>query len=111
MVKEQIKTRLMVTLPREIAYKVREQAEAENRSISNMVQTILLDYYHYREEEEEMVRNADGRKINYDAAVNLMDDDLREEIHAEIAPCSNQKFFDTYVERHREKFGESFCVD
>ena len=42
-------TRLMVTLPREIAKKVKEKAEKENRTISNTVQTIILDYF---EEEE-----------------------------------------------------------
>lgn len=38
-------TRLMVTLPKEIADKVREEAEKENRTMSNMVQTIILDFF------------------------------------------------------------------
>ena len=38
-------TRLMVTLPKEIAEKIREQAEKENRTISNMVQTIILEHF------------------------------------------------------------------
>ena len=42
-------TRLMVTLPREIAKKVKEKAEKENRTVSNAVQTIILEYF---EEEE-----------------------------------------------------------
>ena len=42
-------TRLMVTLPRERAEKVREKAEKENRTISNTVQTIILDYFEKEE--------------------------------------------------------------
>lgn len=56
------------------------------------------------------VVNEYGVEINYDAAVELMDDELREEIHSEMAPCSDQEFFDEYVRRHREKFGEEFAV-
>lgn len=52
------------------------------------------------------VVNGYGVEINFDMAVNLMDDDLREKLHAELAPCSEQKFFDEYAERHAEKYGE-----
>jgi len=44
--------------------------------------------------------NEYGKEINYAVAENLMDDDLREEIHRELAPCSE------YAKRHEEKFGE-----
>lgn len=33
----------------------------------------------------------------------------REEIHAELAPCKDQAFFDAYCERHEKKFGEVFA--
>lgn len=36
--------------------------------------------------------NEYGKEINYAVAENLMDDDLREEIHRELAPCSEQEF-------------------
>ena len=41
----------------------------------------------------------------------MMDDDIREELHQELAPCSEQEFFDAYCERHREVFGEDFVCD
>ena len=44
-------TRIMVTLPEEIAEKVKEQAKKENRSLSNFVQTIILNYYANQEKE------------------------------------------------------------
>lgn len=39
-----------------------------------------------------------------------MDDDIREELHAKLAPCTEQVFFDEYVKAHREKFNEDFVV-
>ena len=57
---------------------------------------------------ESKVRTSGGKLIDLDAAVMLMDDDLRDEVHADIAPCTDQKFFDEYCKRHEEKFGEEF---
>ncbi len=48
--------------------------------------------------------------VDFDAAVNLMDDDLREQVHAELAPCTNQEFLDRYVVLHRKKYGKEFTV-
>lgn len=57
------------------------------------------------------VEDEDGHLVDYDAAVEMMDDDLREELHREMAPCSNQAFFDAYVKAHAEKFnGEKFQI-
>ena len=52
------------------------------------------------------VKNFYDVEIDYDVAVNLMDDDLREEIHADLAPCTGQEFFDEYTKRHEIKFDE-----
>lgn len=52
----------------------------------------------------------DGREVDYDVCVNFMDDEIREELHAEIAPCTEQEFLDAYVERHAEKYGEEFEI-
>lgn len=49
-------------------------------------------------------------EVVYSAAVSLMDDDLREQIQQELAPCSRQQFMDAYVKAHREKFGEELHV-
>lgn len=46
----------------------------------------------------------------YDSAVELMDDDIREELHREIAPCSDLEFLTEYVKRHYAKYGEYFTV-
>lgn len=55
-----------------------------------------------------LVQNTFGYEIDFEAAVNLMDDDLREKLHAEIAPCSEQEFFTAYEAAHAEKYGEEW---
>lgn len=54
------------------------------------------------------VINKSGTQINYDAAVQLMDDEIREELHAQLAPCTDQEFFTAYEAAHEEKFGEEW---
>jgi hypothetical protein len=51
-----------------------------------------------------------GEQVDFDACVNLMDDDLRELVHRDIAPCSDQQFLDEYCKRHFDKYGEDFTL-
>jgi len=51
-----------------------------------------------------------GEQVNYAVAVALMDDDLREELHLDLAPCSEQEFLDEYAKAHKAKYGEEFRV-
>lgn len=52
-----------------------------------------------------------GYEVDFAACVNLMDDDIREELHAEMAPCSEQEFLDAYIEAHAAKYdGEEFEI-
>lgn len=46
----------------------------------------------------------------YNAAVELMDDEIREELNAKLAPCSDIEFLEAYAEKHFEKYGEEFEV-
>ena len=34
----------------------------------------------------------------FDQLVALMDDDIREQVHRELAPCSNEEFLSRYLE-------------
>lgn len=54
------------------------------------------------------VINMNGTEINYEAAVELMDDEIRESLHFEIAPCTEQEFFTSYEKAHAEKYGEEW---
>lgn len=46
-----------------------------------------------------------GKAVDFDAAAQYMDGDLREDLHNRLAPCSNQKFFEAYAAAHADKFG------
>nr|DAE10204.1 MAG TPA: hypothetical protein [Myoviridae sp. ctzS633] len=52
------------------------------------------------------VINKNGTAIDFDAAVSMMDDDIRESVHAELAPCTEQEFFAAYEIAHAAKYGE-----
>lgn len=53
------------------------------------------------------VKNKYGREIDFDAAVNIMDDEVREQVAA--SGCVNeQAFFDVYCYYHLIVFGEDF---
>lgn len=51
-----------------------------------------------------------GTEFDFDAAVNLMDDDIREDIH-DIGTGDEQSFFDAYCAAHLAKFGSEFVVN
>jgi hypothetical protein len=54
------------------------------------------------------VSNLSGSQIEFNAASRLMDDDLREELHGELAPCTEQEFFTAYELAHSRRFGEEW---
>ena len=58
-----------------------------------------------------IVINSNDASIDYDAAVELMDDNLREEVAADLAPCTEQEFFTEYCKRHAAKFGAPWELD
>ena len=39
-----------------------------------------------------------------------MDDDIREAVHADMAPCSSRDFLAEYIKRHYEAYGEIFTI-
>lgn len=54
------------------------------------------------------VINSAGTEIDYNAVVNYMDDEIRETLHEELAPCTEQEFFTAYEKAHLEKYGEEW---
>ena len=53
------------------------------------------------------VINRDNHEVDYAAAVNAMDDEIRETLHAR-GYDDPQKFFDAYCAAHDEKYDEEF---
>ena len=56
------------------------------------------------------IRNQYNVAIDFDTAVNMMDDAIREQIHAEGIDDA-QQFFDTYAAAHFDKYGEAWELD
>lgn len=56
------------------------------------------------------VINQNGTEIDFEAAVSLMDDEIREDLNRELAPCTEQEFFKAYEKAHEEKYGEEFQI-
>ena len=48
--------------------------------------------------------------VDFEAAAMLMDDEIREELNSELAPCGEQEFIDAYAKAHAEKYGEEFEI-
>ena len=57
------------------------------------------------------ITNQSGYELDYDTAVQLMDDDLREDIHLNLAPCTEQEFFDAYAAAHLVKYGYDWALN
>lgn len=50
-----------------------------------------------------------GKQIDFQAAVALMDDEIREQAH-QLVTGDEQVFLDCYCSLHEQKFGEAFVV-
>lgn len=51
------------------------------------------------------VTNINGKEIDFEAAVTLMDDDIREMLHNSQEWADDQEFFTAYEKSHEEKYG------
>ena len=55
--------------------------------------------------------NRSGKEFtpdHWDAIVNMMDDEIREDLHSKLAPCTDQVFFTAYEDAHEAKYGEEW---
>lgn len=55
------------------------------------------------------IKTSNGVTVDFEAAVNMMNDELREFVHAyHCEGTSPQEFFDIYATVHFENLGEDF---
>ena len=47
---------------------------------------------------------------NWETTAAMMDDDIREALHAKLTPCTKEEFLAAYMEAHEEAFGEEFTI-
>lgn len=53
-----------------------------------------------------IIINKNGRELDFTSATLLMDNEIREALHAELAPCSEQEYFTEYEKRHEDRFNK-----
>jgi hypothetical protein len=53
-----------------------------------------------------IVFNESGTEVDYEKALDYMEDNLKEEICKRISPCSVQQFFSAYEEAPRKRYGK-----
>lgn len=83
-------------IERKKAQEIKSNAETEEAKEENRPMTVI---------------NSWGTEVSYELSVQMMDDDIREALHAEIAPCTDQEFFDAYAKAHKQRFGEEWEPD
>lgn len=44
--------------------------------------------------------------VDFDVLVEYMDDEIREDVHNRLSPCTEQEFTDEYEKLHRAKYGD-----
>lgn len=54
------------------------------------------------------VKNRHNRETDYDIAVYIMGPELREQIHREFAPCSDQEFYNEYSKAYLKKYNKEW---
>ena len=55
------------------------------------------------------VLSENDRAVDFELATTYMDNEIREELHTQLAPCEDQTFFIAYEKKHWEKYNESFA--
>ncbi|NLC28572.1 MAG: hypothetical protein GX780_07355 [Campylobacteraceae bacterium] len=56
------------------------------------------------------VLNKRGYVLSFNATLQFMDDELREDLHLALAPCPAQRFLTCYEVQHEKKFGEEWFL-
>ena len=51
-----------------------------------------------------------GDAIDMDIVAHYMDDDIREDLHMQLAPCDPQVFVDAYCAAHYKVYEEEFAI-
>lgn len=55
------------------------------------------------------VLSENDRAVDFELATTYMDDEIREELHTQLAPCEDQLFFIAYEKKHWEKYNKPFA--
>lgn len=76
-----------------------------NKKLAEYLNVDEEDYYSMTDNMKKLLN------LGMDVIAKYMDDDIREQVHNELAPCSDEEFLEKYMELHYEKYGEEFQVN
>lgn len=62
----------------------------------------------YNDKGRVMVLNEWDVVFDFEDAAGYMVDEIREDLHYELAPCAPQEFFDAYIAAHAERCNEEW---
>jgi hypothetical protein len=120
---EKGKDNIVTTTKKSVAYRISKQAENHlNRivKLTGMTKTAAVELAiaklslslslggNMDNRQANIITNARGKEIDFDAALNLMDDDLRERLTNEREWDSDRQFFLAYCVAHEKAFSEEF---
>ena len=94
---------------RKKSLKSKESENIHNRSY--VVHKRQLYYNQKGKEVKQMktIKDYNGNNIDFEAAVMLMDDEIREQLHG-TGIEDEQEFYNAYCEKHYEKYNEEFEI-
>lgn len=129
----------MYLIDGETGYKVVSTIANHGMSVEEMFELSNFRLHAWESDDDQLISEATGKDVNawytqlvivdsdvydhieaareiiergcYDAAVELMDDDIRDDLAAEIAPCPKLQFLAEYMAMHKAFFGEEFKVN
>lgn len=71
------------------------------------IEAYFGDYFEdYQQQAQAMMDTYD-----WDTIVHYMDDEIREDIHIALAPCTDEHFLLAYMMDHTAKYGEEFIIN
>lgn len=77
-------------------------SEVDGDQVTTINVTPGLDMGHeYLEDLDTVLENLETNEIDIDKVALYMDDDIREAVHADLAPCSDIAFLLEYAKRER----------
>ena len=84
-----------------------KESENVHTAFTNVKYTIIRK----RKEVKQMktIKDYNGNNIDFEAAVMLMDDEIREQLHG-TGIEDEQEFYNAYCEKHYEKYNEEFEI-
>jgi len=78
------------------------EVDDDNEECEMYSEPVEFSEYHAK------VDNASGVSVDFNAALTLMDEEIRKKLHREMGDCTDQEFFTEYEREHEKKYGKEW---